>query len=208
MAFDPASPMSSAAAATDAQLLAQVAAGLGRREAIGELYRRHSAAVYRYVWLVSGSEAAAADALQDAFVAVLDHARGFDPERGTCAAWLCGIARHQALRRFDARAVAVDVDDLDALQDAAATSGQLDLPALPEDSLARAQALRRLHAAIRQLPPHYRDVLILVELQEMSYADAALAVGIELGTVRSRLSRAKARLLELLRSEHATALKD
>jgi DNA-directed RNA polymerase specialized sigma24 family protein len=69
------------------------------------------------------------------------------------------------LRRFDARAVAVDVDDLDALQDAAASSGQLDLPALPEDSLARAQALRRLHAAIRQLPPHYRDVLILVELQ-------------------------------------------
>jgi RNA polymerase sigma-70 factor (ECF subfamily) len=206
MAFDPASPVMTASTPSDADLLAQVAGGRAVREALAELYRRHASAVYRYAWLVSGSDAAAADAVQDSFLAVLEQARGFDPARGSCAAWLCGIARHQALRRFDARAVAVD--DLDALQDEAATRGQLELPVLPEDSVARAQALQRLHAAIRALPPHYRDVLILVELQEMSYADAALAVGIELGTVRSRLSRAKARLLELLRPDAATAGKD
>jgi RNA polymerase sigma-70 factor (ECF subfamily) len=206
MAFDPALPLTATDAPSDADLLSQVAAGRAARDAIGALYRRHATAVYRYAWLVSGSEAAAADVVQDTFVAVLDQARGFDPQRGTCAAWLCGIARHLALRRFDARAVAVD--DLDGLQDAAAARGELDLPPLPEDSVARAQALQRLHAAIRALPPHYRDVLILVELQEMSYADAALAAGIELGTVRSRLSRAKARLLELLQGDDATAGKD
>lgn len=198
--------MTRAEARSDADLLAQVAAGRGAREAIGALYQRHATAVYRYAWLVSGSEAAAADAVQDTFVAVLDQARGFDPQRGTCAAWLCGIARHLTLRRFDPRTVAVD--DLDALRDEAAACGQLDLPPLPEDAVARAQALQRLHAAIRALPPHYRDVLILVELQEMSYADAAFAAGIELGTVRSRLSRAKARLLELLQGDDATAGKD
>lgn len=206
MAFDPASPLMTASAPSDADLLAQVASGRAAREALAELYRRHATTLYRYAWLVSGSDAAAADAVQDSFLAVLEQARGFDPARGSCAAWLCGIARHQALRRFDARAVVVD--DLDALQDDVATHGLLDLPVLPEDSVARAQALQRLHAAIRALPPHYRDVLILVELQEMSYADAALAVGIELGTVRSRLSRAKARLLELLQPDGATAGKD
>jgi RNA polymerase sigma factor (sigma-70 family) len=68
----------------------------------------------------------------------------------------------------------------------------------PQEQAERAQALRSLHVAIRALPPHYRDVLILIELQEMSYADAAAIVGIELGTVRSRLARARARLAELL----------
>jgi RNA polymerase sigma-70 factor (ECF subfamily) len=67
--------------------------------------------------------------------------------------------------------------------------------------LERSRALQTLYDAIRKLPPIFRDVLILVELQEMSYADTAAVAGIELGTVRSRLSRAKARLAQLLNSQ-------
>ena len=90
------------------------------------------------------------------------------------------------------------VDDFDALVEA--HSG-IDAPALPSDRLERARSLDILYGAIRRLPPIFRDVLILVELQEMSYADAAAVAGIELGTVRSRLSRAKARLAQLLNTQ-------
>lgn len=181
----------------DADLLQQAAAG--EAAAMAALYRRHGAAVYRYAWLLTGSEAVAADVVQDTFIAVLDHASGFDPARGCCVAYLCGIARHLALRQRDAR---LDyVEDTDTL---AETVTNHTLPPLPADDVERAQALEQLHAAIRALPSHYRDVLVLVELQELSYAEVAVIVGIELGTVRSRLSRARSRLLELLR--HPTAI--
>ena len=86
------------------------------------------------------------------------------------------------------------VDDFDALLE----SGGDDAPELPSDRLDRMRALQTLYAAIRKLPAPFRDILILVELQQMSYADAAAIAGVELGTVRSRLARAKARLTQML----------
>lgn len=182
--------------AGDAALL-QRAAG-GDAAAMSALYRLHGAAVYRYAWLLTGTQAAAADVVQDTFIALLDRAEGFDPTRGSCAAYLCGIARHLSLRQRDAR---LDyVEDTDTLTEGTAHAA---LAPLPADGLERAQAIERLHTAIRALAPHYRDVLVLVELQELSYAEVAAIVGIELGTVRSRLARARARLLELLQPETA-----
>lgn len=179
----------------DGPLLASAAAG--DRDALAALYRRHGAAVYRYAWLVTGSESAAADVVQDSFLALLGRADGFDPTRGSLPAYLCGIARHLALRETDHRCDSIDdVDSLAEQQGNALPAGDL-----PSAAAERAQALSRLYAAIRQLPPPYRDVLVLVELQEMSYADAALVAGIELGTVRSRLSRARARLAQLMRDQ-------
>jgi RNA polymerase sigma-70 factor (ECF subfamily) len=66
----------------------------------------------------------------------------------------------------------------------------LDAPS-PESALCAQRDLARLRAAIAALPPHYRDVLVLVELAERSYAEAAAICGCELNTVRSRLSRAR-----------------
>ncbi len=176
---------------------------LGRSErgdtaAATELYRRHAAAVYRFVLMVTGSPADAADVLQETFMAVLERSAGYDPQRGGCAAYLCGIARHLVYRRFDRRS-----ETIAEIEELAEQGGDQATPLLPPDALERAQAVARLRDAIRALPPHYRDVLILVELQEMSYADAAAVTGIELGTVRSRLSRARARLAELLRTPSA-----
>lgn len=184
MAFDP-----RPGAESDADLLMQCQRG--DAAAAAELYRRHATAVYRFVLMATGSPAEAADVLQETFMAVLERPTAYDPNRGGCAAYLCGIARHLMLRRFDPRS-----EPHAEIQELAEQGG--DVPALPQDAYERAQALARLHDAIRMLPPHYRDVLILVELQEMSYADAATITGIELGTVRSRLARARARLVELL----------
>ena len=193
MAFDPRMSDES-----DVVLLARSADG--DPAAAAELYRRHATAVYRFVWATTGSEAEAADVLQETFMTVLERRSGYDPVRGTCVAYLCGVARHLVYRRYDKRTDAVaEIDEL--------TEQTAAIPALPlpDDELERAQALHRLHAAIRALPPHYRDVLILVELQEMSYADAAAIAGIELGTVRSRLARARARLAELLGASTANS---
>jgi RNA polymerase sigma-70 factor (ECF subfamily) len=186
MAFDPRMSDES-----DAALLERSAAGDAL--AAAELYRRHSTAIYRFVWATTGSEAEAADVLQETFMTVLERRSGFDPARGGCTAYLCGVARHLVYRRFDKHTEACA--DVDELAEQAAV-----VPALPtpHDEVERMQALTRLHAAIRALPPHYRDILVLVELQEMSYADTAAIAGIELGTVRSRLARARARLTELL----------
>jgi RNA polymerase sigma-70 factor (ECF subfamily) len=186
MAFDP--RMSDE---TDAALLARSADG--DAAAATELYKRHAAAVYRFVWASSGSEAEAADVLQETFMTVLERRSGYDPDRGSCTAYLCGVARHLLYRRFDHRMEPhAEMDDL--AEQAAATPALL----APHEQVERTQALQRLQVAIRALPPHYRDVLILIELQEMSYADTAAITGIELGTVRSRLARARARLTELL----------
>ena len=165
----------------------------GDDAAFTALYRRHQAAVYRFAWLLTGSAAHAADITQDVFVELLSTSSGYDAARGSLAAYLCGIARFRAYRAIDTRMQSVD--DFDALVEARA---EHDAPPLPSDRLERSRALQTLYDAIRKLPPIFRDVLILVELQQMSYADTAAVAGIELGTVRSRLSRAKAKLAQLL----------
>ena len=177
-------------------------AASGDAAALGLLYERHGAAVYRLAWVLTGSEAAAADVVQEAFLAMFGRATGFDPARGSCAAYLCGIARHLAARQVDPRLEPLP-DDADLAQTESAHCGPLSPP--PSATAERAQSLDRLYRAIRRLPPHYRDVLVLVELQELSYAEVAAVAGIELGTVRSRLARARERLRELLCADDAIA---
>lgn len=170
----------------------------GDEAAFTAIYRRHKAAVYQFAWLLTGSAAQAADIVQDVFVELLSVSTGqvgYDPARGSLAAYLCGIARFRAYRAIDARMQSVE--DFDALIEAQSEQ-DAPAPAMPSDRLERTRALQTLYDAIRKLPPIFRDVLILVELQQMSYADTATIAGIELGTVRSRLSRAKARLAQML----------
>lgn len=170
----------------------------GDERAFTALYRRHSGAVYRFAWLLTGSESLANDVTQDTFMELLEGVDGFDPARGSLAAYLCGIARFRAYRASDRRVDSVaDIDEVTEASEMGA------VPELPLDALERSRAVGRLYDAIRRLPAPYREVLILVELQEMAYADAAAVAGIELGTVRSRLSRAKARLADMLRNEEA-----
>lgn len=178
----------------DAQLLTRAAAG--DSGALAALYRRHGDAVFRLAWLLTGSESTAADVLQATFLALLEKPVGYDAARGTVAAWLCGIARHLAWREFDTRTTVSD--EVEALAEGPARIDAPVLPPLPADELERARAIERLHAALLKLPPNFREAIVLVELQQMSYAEAAELAGVQIGTVRSRLARGKARLAELL----------
>ena len=172
----------------------------GERAALEALYRREAGAVYRYALALSGNEAWAADATQDAFVAFAQRPAAYDAQRGSLGAYLAGAARHTLLalwRRARAELVLQDAD-LDADADDDAHAERAHDVASPEQLLVRVQSTRELWRALAALPFIYREPVVLVDLQERSYLDAARIAGIELNTLRTRLHRARLRLAQLL----------
>ena len=119
----------------------------GNEAAFTALYRRHRATVYRFVWLLTGSAAQAADITQDVFIELLNGSGGYDAARGSLAAYLCGVARFRAYRTMDTRMQTVD--DFEAFAEA---HEGIDAPALPDDHLERRRSLDTLYDAIRRLP--------------------------------------------------------
>lgn len=180
----------------------------GDLEALDTLYRRESGRVYRYALALCGNAAWAADATQEAFVALATRPQGFDPARGQIGAYLAGVARHAlAARRRELRREEPLVD-IDAAAPAEASAPDMpasavgahhpELAASPEALFVRTQELQALWAALRALPMVFREAVVLVDLQERPYAEAAQIAGIELNTLRTRLHRARARLAVLL----------
>jgi len=167
----------------------------GDEDAFVELYRRHKDAVYRLALLYSGSTAHAADATQETFVLFMTRPQQYDPLRGTLAAWLCGVARNIARKLAGGREDATDPESL--ADDTALHDSHIDRDT-PLDRVLRAEAAEHVRRAVASLAPHYRDILILCELSGLSYAEAAQVAGIDIGTVRSRLSRARAQLAQRL----------
>ena len=174
----------------------------GDESAFVHLYRRHRDAVFRLALMYSGSHATAADVTQDAFIHFIDHATQYDATRGSVGAWLCGIARNLARKAAGWREEATDPADL--ADDTAPHASHIDHDT-PLERVLRGEAAEQVRRAIASLAPHYRDVLILCELSELSYAEAANVCGIDIGTVRSRLSRARARLAQSLAPYHEGA---
>jgi len=174
-------------------LLAQMKQG--DETAFVQLYRRHRDAVYRLALLYSGSAAHAADATQETFIHFMTRPGQFDPMRGTLAAWLCGVARNIARKAAGSREDATDPGDF--AEDLEPHEAHVDRDT-PLEKILRGEVAEQVRRAVAALAPHYRDVLILCELSELSYAEAAQVCGIDIGTVRSRLSRARAQLVQRL----------
>jgi len=174
----------------DATLVARVAAGDAR--ALDQLYRREAAPVYRYALALSGNAAWAADATQEAFVALATRPQGFDAARGPVGAWLAGVARHALAARWREGRLEDPLPD----EGAEALAGTLDID--PEAMLVRQQDSAAFWSALRMLPTPCREALVLVDLQERPYAEAAAIAGIELNTLRTRLHRARGKLATLL----------
>ncbi len=174
---------------TDEALLARIRAG--DAVALATVYRRHGAAVHRFACLHAPSREAAADATQEKFLWLATQgATGFDTTRSTLAAFLCGVARNHALR---IRAAAARFDELPDDSAATGAAQDTDVDAV-SDALAHLLARERseaLLAALATLAAEHREVVALIEFEEFSYADAAAIIGCPVGTVRSRLNRAK-----------------
>lgn len=188
MTFAPWRPRNEDAETTT--LVARVARG--DRAALAQLYRREAGPVYRYALALSGNTAWAADATQDAFLAFADKPQAFDPRRGTLGAYLAGAARHALLAQWRQAKLHQPLEDSDDVDD---TPGEV---ASPEALMVRAQDTQAFWAALRRLPFGFREALVLVDLQERPYADAARIAGIELNTLRTRLHRARLKLADLL----------
>ena len=167
----------------------------GEEAAFVQLYRRHKDAVYRLALLYSGSTAHAADVTQETFVHFITQPGQFDPLRGTLGGWLCGVARNMARKAAGGREDSTDPDDLS--DDSMLDEDRIDRDT-PLERILRGESAEHVRRALAALAPHYRDVLILCELSELSYAEAAQVCGIDIGTVRSRLSRARAKLAQRL----------
>jgi RNA polymerase sigma-70 factor (ECF subfamily) len=174
------------------------AALAGNGEAMAALYRRHGGLVYRFTLRMSGNAGVAEEVTQEVFLALLTQIDRFDAGRGTLSTWLCGIARRQLwkhLERNNAGALS-DFDEEGAAEVQCTSDG-------PAELLLRHEAVAAVRAGLDELPPELREVVILCALEEMSYEQAAQVLAVPVGTVRSRLHRAKARLAGLLRGEMA-----
>lgn len=169
----------------------------GDEEAFLGLYRRRQGAIYRFVLHLSGSAAVAEDITQEVFLALLREECAYDPDRGTLSGYLFGIARKQVLRHVEKGRQDVPLEN---------DSEDGSLPELavvqdPLDDLTQRERIGALRRAVATLPRRYREVVVLCDLEEVDYADAAVALGCPIGTVRSRLHRARFLLLEKLNRE-------
>jgi RNA polymerase sigma-70 factor, ECF subfamily len=167
----------------------------GQRDAFEAIYNRYQAIVYRFARAMTGSPTIADDVTQEVFVSVMRDLERYDAQRAGLSTYLYGVARNvtRARLRRERRFTPIEDVTVDGLEPASADD--------PFAMITRARDLARLRTAIIELPSRYRELVILCDLHELSYAQAATVIGIPVGTVRSRLSRARVRLAQRLRPE-------
>jgi RNA polymerase sigma-70 factor, ECF subfamily len=164
----------------------------GDRNAFALLYRRYRADVYRFAAHVSGSATIADDVVQEVFVVVIENAAAYRANQSGVLPWLLGIARNHVRRwRSQRPLLPLPGDDTTAAQ-------QIAVQPDPLLDLAIERNTAALRCALLKLPIRYREAIVLCDLQELNYADAAEALGCAIGTVRSRLHRGRAMLARRL----------
>src|SRR6202142_343115 len=211
--------MSGATELTDDGLVRRVLGG--DEEAFALLYKRRHPSIYRFALHMSGNTAVEEDVTQEVFMTLIRDAGRYDPARGSVAGFLFGVARNHLRKRWeqDRRLVPLvgDADDFGPMASGNGTftngrngygtgngngngngNGHHAVPT-SRDEFSSMEAISRVRKAISTLPENYREVVVLCELEEMSYEETATALGCPVGTVRSRLHRARAILLDKLR---------
>jgi RNA polymerase sigma-70 factor, ECF subfamily len=182
---------------SDDDLLALLRAG--DEGAFLTLYHRRQGGIYRFALRMSGSEAVAEDVTQEVFMMLAQGHDHYESSRGSISAYLFGVARNQVLRRLEKDRFLSPIYEDEEDQESSMPQGLVTLND-PLGDLARKEMIASVRQAVLALPAHYREVVVLCDLQEMSYADASVALGCAVGTVRSRLHRARALLVEKLRA--------
>jgi RNA polymerase sigma-70 factor, ECF subfamily len=165
---------------TDQELLLLMLSG--DEEAFTTLYRRRQGQLYRFAFQMTGNVLIAEDVTQEVFMALLSKKAKYDAERGSLASFLYGIARNLVLRRIEKTA---EIEDY----------------AGPEDilhDLTQRETIESVRRAVLSLPPVYREAVVLCDLQDTTYEDAAQVLDCPIGTVRSRLSRGRSMLAQKL----------
>jgi RNA polymerase sigma factor (sigma-70 family) len=166
----------------------------GDEPAFSRLFAGHQRTVYRYAAHMCGRDQAD-DIVQETFLVVLRQGERRDAPRGAVGAYLLGIARHLVLKRLGAKYDARAIESLEARDEREAPLGEA--PTVLE-ALTRAEMIDAIRTAIAGLPAAYREAVVLCELEELDYAAAAGVMQCPIGTVRSRLHRARGLLATTL----------
>ena len=157
----------------------------GDREAFTALYRPHFPSVYRFAFYMTGDRTRAGEITQDVFVWLVHHPGEFDAERGELGAFLGGVARKFLLRQQRSERRWIPFDEAVTPRDGQDARGNL------VSEVEREQEAVQLRQAIAALPVRYREAVVLCDLEAKSYEEAATLLGCAMGTVRSRLHRAR-----------------
>jgi len=161
----------------------------GNQDAFAQLYERREPALYRFALHMSGSQAVAEEVSHEVFVQLMGPATRFDETRGSLESFLYGIARNliRVVRRLGPVLEPVDRPIYHDIL----------------GELIGNETTAALHRTLREMPERYRDVIVLCDLEERSYEDVARLIGRPVGTVRSRLHRARALLSAKLKRLNA-----
>jgi RNA polymerase sigma-70 factor (ECF subfamily) len=168
----------------------------GDESAFTELYRRHQGSIYRFALRMTGNSWAAEEIVQDVFMTLVREPKKYDAERGTLGAFLYGVSRNRIMKHLERTPRDLSLDEKgEAGQEAYLQLHEQMTPAHWAELRERRTQVR---AAVVELPPEFREAVVLCELEEMSYEEAASALDCPVGTIRSRLHRGRALLLAKL----------
>lgn len=183
-------------AAQDSEDLLLRRAAKGDEEAFALLYRRHQGGLYRFALRMTGSAWAAEEIVQDVFMTLIRAPKKYDPARGSVGALLFGIARNRVMKHLERipREVPLEVKN----EDGTGAGIVLQDNFTPAKWVETRERMQQVRAAVLDLPAEFREAVVMCELEELSYEEAAQMAGCPIGTIRSRLHRGRALLLAKL----------
>jgi len=175
-------------------------AAKGDEEAFTLLYRRHQAALYRFALRMTGNTWAAEEIVQDVFMILMRDPKKYDATRGALGAFLYGVARNRVMKHLERLPREIPLEEKN--EDGTGSGIVLQDLCTPAMWAEKRERRRQVRAAVLELPVEFREAVVLCELEELSYEEAAQMAGCPIGTIRSRLHRGRALLmarLEMLR---------
>ena len=168
----------------------------GDEEAFAALYRRHADVLYRFAFRMTGSSWGAEEIVQDVFMTLVREPGKYDAERGTLPAFLFGIARNKIMK-YNER-LPREIPLVERQEDGSGGGLTLRDSFTPAMWAEQRERLEKVRAAVMELPIEFRETVVLCELEEMTYDQAARMLDCPIGTIRSRLHRGRALLLAKL----------
>ena len=168
----------------------------GNEDAFLLLYGRLKEPLFRYAFYMTMSKAAAEEVTQEAFLVLLKNGHRFRPAKGDLIGFAFGITRN-LIQRFKKRERLYEELPGDEALDRL-SSGPPEMTDMPRQAI-RKQDVETIRNAIRSLPDHYRQVVVLCDLCELTYSEVASRLQCPVGTIRSRLNRAHSLLARKLR---------
>jgi RNA polymerase sigma factor (sigma-70 family) len=174
----------------------EIAASISEAQRFGVIAERHFAEIYRFLSQRIGAEGE--DLASETFVVAFRCRSSYDTTRPDCRPWLYGIAVNLIRRKFRSEVRKLGAYKREAAQIASANAGQPDDTTRVADRIDAASELARISEAFYQLDDNHRDALYLVGVAGLTYKEAAETLGLSLGTLHSRVARARSALRDLL----------